>query len=256
MGVHLEERVDSNDKSAAVRIFASRVHGESLRLLSSEAIDAGAWVAFQVTLREGDVLLEGMGRCQDVRAEGDSFLVHLGALDFDTSNAMMFERLQLEADSDEHTGEVDLNALEGGRSASPPKAADAKAPAKASVPESPSWRPPAPVVSKKKTKAVTKDLRAPKKVPLGGGVSPSGAPPAPSPDGPFSPSLAPTPPQAATKEEEPQPTGPVIDEAIVKRLEALLPALRRTGSAHQVEDAYAFAAELGIASLEQVFGRE
>ncbi len=150
MGYRVEERTQVQDKGEAARVFAARVDGESIRLVSTVTVPAGEWVAFEVQLADGEPFLEGMGRCETTDADGEMFRVRLGDLQFDAMNELMFERMQLELESlatGEHTGEIDLSAIDGTRAPTPASTPERPPPAIPVPVATPSYRPPPPLAS-------------------------------------------------------------------------------------------------------------
>ncbi|MFT5357040.1 MAG: hypothetical protein ACI9KE_004270 [Polyangiales bacterium] len=154
MGYRVEETIEADSKSSAADLVATRVNGESMEVVSSDAVPVGEWVAFELRLRKGDVFLEGVGRCEACASSGRGHRVRLGTLQFDTMNEVMFERVHLAAESlmtGERTGEVDIAALEALRKAelaprpSPSMSPPGGPPKIPSPMSTPSWRPPPPM---------------------------------------------------------------------------------------------------------------
>ncbi len=115
MGHSIQLQTKHADNGAAIDELATVVDAEGLWLTHDESVPADEWVAFEVSLGDGSVFLEGMGRCEKSQATATGFSVRLTTLQFDPSNELIFERILLaKEDQDEGgrlTGEVDVGAM-------------------------------------------------------------------------------------------------------------------------------------------------
>ncbi|MBX3251646.1 MAG: hypothetical protein KF901_31000, partial [Myxococcales bacterium] len=104
MGNHLSIRTACHDNGEAIALLARELDQGDLVLEATEPVDAGAWIAFEVLLGDGQLFLEGMGRCLESRAAAGRRRVRLGELQLDAAGELLFERIQIARDDLEHGG--------------------------------------------------------------------------------------------------------------------------------------------------------
>ncbi|MEM9074661.1 MAG: hypothetical protein AAGE52_39565 [Myxococcota bacterium] len=267
MGYRIELATDHADNAAAIAQLASQVEEDGLVLVSTEDVPEGSWVAFEITLEDGSVFLEGMGRCQTSEAADQGFQVLLGGLQLDTTGELLFERLQLARDDLESggrpTGEVDLKQLEDEpkpESSMPPPTVGVEVGAKAS------WKPPPPAMvppgksvpppAKKKESNWPWQPGKPR-----GKVAPppkSTAPkPAKVPPKPPAIAKAPKAPTFPSTDAKPSrlssfPAAASLPEDLQERLKKMVPLLVAEGRVRDAAEAHALALRVGLQALETV----
>lgn len=274
MGYRIELFTGATDKQDAARLLAERVEDGHIILPSDTPVPVGEWVAFEIKLDDGEVVLEGMGRCEGAEPDDDEFEVMLGMLQLDAMNELMLERIELERGDSPPTGEVDVSEVRAGSLDSEPavlrtEGRPSEAPP-AAAPIRPEPPPAARIVSPP-SPTVPPRMGMPARVPPPGLPSSPSSPSSPSwrpPPAIARSSVRPSDPNATqanvaappprvrhssgTLSGSPAPPPNGVSAEHRERLERLLPALRRVGAARQVEDAYELAISVGLNALETI----
>lgn len=280
MGYRIELWTEHEDNGAAIHALATRVGDDSLTLTSGEDVPEGEWVAFEVKLADGTVFLEGMGRCQGSVANDPLWDVHLGMLQLETRDQMLFERIQLAAEDlaqgTRPTGEVDISELEKKAAAqkteqkAPPPLPRPPAPPTPPTPATPATppTPPTPPTPAKiaKPEPPRDDAAKKKKWPWQKTTEPG----MPSPD-PVEPPKAAKPPPPVSKPPPPvskppppvsppasKPASPVskpsmdapLSPKMRQRLMNLVPSLVAEGRVRDLAGAHELALQIGLQALE------
>lgn len=252
MGDRIVLRTECRDNGEAVGALARDLDDGHLVLPADHAVELGAWVAFEVLLRDGQAFLEGMGRCIGSERAMAGHRVRLDDLQLDTAGELLFERIVMARDDLEHggrqTGEIDITRLAAATQVVEPPPAPKPPPplpkpASALPPKPASAVPPKPVVAPRPPSAIPAPMaaaRPPSAVPIARPAAPA-LPPRPAPVATPAAKAAPTrPPSVAPRGRPPSivPTSPggfpaVRPEAIraeIARTEAARPASVRPPS--------------------------
>lgn len=217
MGDRIVLRTECRDNGEAVGALARDLDDGHLVLPADHAVEVGAWVAFEVLLRDGQAFLEGMGRCIGSDRVMQGHRVRLDDLQLDTAGELLFERIVMARDDLEHggrqTGEIDIGRLAAATQVVEPPPAPKPPPP---LPKPASALPPKPAsavppkLAPKPPSAIPAPIRPPSAVPLARPAAPA-LPPRPAPVATPTAKAAPTrPPSVAPRGRPPSivPTSP------------------------------------------------
>ncbi len=206
MGDRIVLRTECRDNGEAVGALARDLDEGHLVLPADHAVEVGAWVAFEVLLRDGQSFLEGMGRCIRSEHAMQGHRVRLDDLQLDTAGELLFERIVMARDDLEHggrqTGEIDISRLAAATHVVEPPAAPRPPPplpkpTSALPPKPASAMPPKPIVAPKPPSAIPAPIRPPSAVPVARPAAPA-LPPRPAPATPTAVTPTAVTPSAAT----------------------------------------------------------